>query len=329
MIDFHKKTTGKFDLSKKLLNKSRTDSVRDKKGIVCHGLLFAFVLVLLLILAFDTGFQRYNAKNQVLGVPILANVSEYPLLSNNHFPDISAKAALVMDDDSKVVLFAKNPNLLFSMASTAKIMTALVALDYYKLDDVLTIKTEGVGGTTIGFKKGQKVLFRDLLIAMLLPSSNDAAFAVAQNYKGGENAFIDKMNEFAKRLKLFNTKFVDPAGLDDEDLTTAIELAHLASFAIKNEPFSQVVAKKQAIISSMDGKSSYSISNINKLLGVDGINGIKTGFTNEAGQVLVGSKTSDGHTLISVVMNSKDRFSDTKKILDYTSRNLNYLSIHP
>ena len=315
-----KKTTGKFDLSKKLLN---------KEGIVYHGLLFAFVLVLLLILTVDIGFQRYNAKNQVLGVPILANVSEYPVLSKSHFPEISAKAALVMDNDSKVVLFGKNPNLLFSMASTAKIMTALIALDYYKLDDVLTIKTEGVGGITIGFKKGQKILFRDLLIAMLLPSSNDVAIAVAQNYKGGEKAFIDKMNEYGKRLKLFNTSFTDAAGLDGEDYTTPIELARLASFAIKNELFSQVVAKKQAIITTADGLSSYSISNLNKLLGVDGINGIKTGFTNEAGQVLVGSKTSDGHTLISVVMNSKDRFSDTKKILDYTSRNLNYLSIHP
>ncbi len=311
-----KKTTGKFDLSKKLLS---------KKDGALYILLFALVIVLFVIAGLDIALQRYNAAKQVLTAPILANVSEYPILSRDKFPDISAKAALVMDKDSQVILFTKNASLLFSMASTAKIMTALIALDYYKLDDILTIKTEGVGGITIGLKKGEKVKFEDLLYGLLLPSSNDAAMALAQNYKGGEDAFIDKMNEYAKRLSLFNTSFRDPAGLDEGDYTTPLELARLASIALKNKLFSQIVATKQAEISSLDGKFSYSVSNLNQLLGIDGINGIKTGFTEEAGQVLVSSKeTADGHTLISVVMNSKDRFSDTKKLLDYISKNLTY-----
>ena len=234
-----------------------------------------------------------------------------------------------MDNDSKVILFAKNPKLLFSMASTTKIMTALVALAHYNLDDILTVKTTGVGGITIGLKEGQRILFKDLLFALLLPSSNDAALTLAQNYPGGEKVFIDKMNEYAKFLHLNNTSFADPAGLlDGEDYTTPIELARLASVALKNKIFAEVVATKHKIISDADGLLSYSIFNLNKLLGIDGINGVKTGFTDEAGQVLVTSKkTTDGHTVIAVVMNSKDRFLDTKRLLDYISNNLIYLPI--
>ena len=234
-----------------------------------------------------------------------------------------------MDNDSKVILFAKNPKLLFSMASTTKIMTALVAMDYYSLDDVLTVKTTGAGGITIGLKKGQRILFKDLLHAMLLPSSNDAALTLAQNYSGGEKAFINKMNEYARLLHLFNTSFADPAGLlDGEDYTTPLDLARLASIALKNKMFAQIVATKHKIISDVDG-FNYSIFNLNKLLGIDGINGVKTGFTDEAGEVLVTSKkTRDGHMLIAVVMNSEDRFLDTKILLNYVSGNIKYLDTH-
>jgi D-alanyl-D-alanine carboxypeptidase len=179
------------------------------------------------------------------------------------------------------------------------------------------------------FKEGQRILFKDLLFAMLLPSSNDAALTLAQNYSGGEKAFINKMNEYARLLRLFNTSFADPSGLLDElNHTTPIELARLTSVALRNKLFAQIISTKHKIISDADGLFNYSIFNLNKLLGIDGINGVKTGFTDEAGQVLVTSKkTTDGHTIIAVVMNSEDRFLDTKKLLDYVSNNLNYLPI--
>lgn len=320
MKDFHKLTKKVKRLQSKLIR---------EKGIFLHAVLPIYAIVLFLVLFIDISLQQYNYSNKIIPWPIYLDISYYPVLSKSMDPDISAKAAVVMDNDSKVVLFAKNPKLLFSMASTTKIMTALVAMDHYNLDDVLTVKTEDVGGITIGLKKGQRILFKDLLHAMLLPSSNDAALALAQNYPGGEKAFINKMNEYARFLRLFNTSFADPAGLLDElDHTTPLELARLASFALKNKIFAQIVATKHKIISDVDGLFSYSIFNLNKLLGIDGVNGVKTGFTDEAGQVLVTSKkTSDGHTIIAVVMDSEDRFLDTKNLLDFVSSNLNYLPI--
>lgn len=302
--------------------------IKKAKGIVIHIALPIYAIILFSILALDISLQQYNYSNKIVSPPIYSEVSYYPVLTESLEPNISAKAAVVMDNDSKVILFAKNPKLLFSMASTTKIMTALVAMDYYKLDDILTVKTTGVGGITM-FKEGQRILFKDLLFAMLLPSSNDAALTLAQNYSGGEKAFINKMNEYARLLRLFNTSFADPAGLLDElNHTTPIELARLTSVALRNKLFAQIISTKHKIISDADGLFSYSIFNLNKLLGIDGINGVKTGFTDEAGQVLVTSKkTTDGHTIIAVVMNSEDRFLDTKKLLDYVSNNLNYLPI--
>jgi len=317
--------------SQKLIKKAKRllhKTVRPK-GILQHTVLPIYAIVLFAILVIDISLQQYNYSNKIIPSPIYSEVYSYPILSEGRKPNISAKAGIVMDNDSKVILFAKNPKLLFSMASTTKIMTALVAMDYYKSYDVLTVKTAGVGGITIGFKKGQRILFKDLLHAMLLPSSNDAALTLAQNYPGGEKAFINKMNEYAKSLNLFNTSFADPAGLlDGEDYTTPLDLARLASIALKNKIFAQIVATKHKIISDVDGLFTYSIFNLNKLLGLDGVNGVKTGFTDEAGEVLVTSKkTLDGHMLIAVVMNSEDRFLDTKKLLDYVSNNLNYLPI--
>lgn len=300
-----------------------------KKGIFQHIVLPIYAIILFLVLLIDISIQQYNYSNKIIPSPIYPEISYYPVLTESIRPNISAKAAVVMDNDSKVILFAKNPKLVFSMASTTKIMTALVSMDYYNLDDVLTVKTTGVGGITIGLKKGQRILFKDLLHAMLLPSSNDAALTLAQNYPGGEKAFINKMNEYARLLHLFNTSFADPAGLlDGEDHTTPLELARLSSVALKNKIFSKIVATKHKTISDVDGLFSYSIFNLNRLLGIDGINGVKTGFTDEAGQVLVTSKkTSSGHTLIAVVMDSEDRFLDTKNLLDFVSNNLNYLPI--
>jgi len=192
-----------------------------------------------------------------------------------------------------------------------------------------------VEGVNVGFKIGEKLFFKDILYAMLLPSGNDAALAIAQNYSGGEKAFVEKMNDKAKALTLNNTNFVDPIGLEDSrDYTTPLDLARLASYALENRTFANIVATKTKVISDITGKNNYLLKNLNKLLGVSGVNGIKTGYTDQAGQVLVTSRVevdrnNKEHTLIIVVMNSLDRFWDTSKLLYWVSDNINYLSIHP
>ncbi|HYM64960.1 MAG TPA: D-alanyl-D-alanine carboxypeptidase [Candidatus Sulfotelmatobacter sp.] len=255
--------------------------------------------------------------------------AKLPVIKTEFVPQISARGAIIMDADSKVVLYSKNPDLRFSTASTAKIMTALTALDYFKENDTLTIKEATNEGSVLGFKEGEMLSFESLLYAMLLPSANDAALAISQNYPGGKEEFIKKMNDKAKTLFLYNTHYLDPAGLEDiGDYTTPFDLARLASFAVKNDTLKKVVATKEKVIYDSLG-NQYDLNNLNKLLGIEGVNGIKTGFTQEAGQVLVTSKIEKGKTIIIVVMGSDDRFLDTQKLLDLVSNNLTYLSIHP
>lgn len=310
--------------------KNLTNSVNKKKNLFLYFFLLLSILFLIIASFFDIFLRQYIYKKRLNEFPINISLDLYPVLKSEVEQDITAKAAVVMDSDSKVVLFSKNPNLLFSMASTTKIMTALVALDYYKMDDVLIVKTENVQGVNVGFKKGQKLFFKDVLYGMLLPSGNDAALAVAENYKGEEKAFIQRMNEKAQFLHLYNTHFADPTGLaDSQDYTTALDLAKLASYALGNKTFSEVVRTREMSISDVSGENNYMLYNINKLLGISGVTGIKTGYTNEAGQVLVTSKLENNSTIIIVVMGSLDRFSDTEKLLSLVSNNIDYLTIHP
>lgn len=255
--------------------------------------------------------------------------ADLPVLNSNNILNISSYGAIIIDNDSKSILFSKNPMLRFSMASTTKIMTALVALDHYKMNDILTVQTDNVEGSVVGFKKGERLTFESLLYAMLLPSANDAALAIAQNYPGGENAFVEKMNEKALNLHLYSTHFADPAGLaDSQNYTTVLELAELASDAIKNPIIANIVSTKTRIISDVDGLNVYTLNNLNILLGTDGVDGIKTGYTDEAGEVLVTSANIKNHKVIIVVMKSEDRFADTLTLLSYLINNLSYSKMH-
>lgn len=303
---------------------------KKKKIYILYLFISLCLLALLSSAFFDLALKDYIFNKKIKETPPIISKVQYPVFISPVNPDISAKAIVVMDKDSGTILYSKNPNLLSSMASTTKIMTALVSLDYYKMDDVLTVRTEKVEGVNVGFTVGEKLLFKDILYAMLLPSGNDAALAVAQNYPGGEDAFIEKMNEKARLFHLVNTNFADSIGLEDSrDYTTSLDLARLASKALDNQVFAKIVATKTWEITDTSGETKYFLKNLNQLLGVYGVNGVKTGYTTEAGQVLVTSKEEKGHTLIIVVMDSQDRFFDTSRLLQEISGNINYLSIHP
>ena len=287
------------------------------------------ILLLLIFLNFDLVVRQIIRRDTLINSPVSALGSTfYPSLSIASEPMLSAQSALIIDDSSKVILFSKNPTLRFSTASTAKIMTALVALDFYKMDDVITVQSDNVMPFVMGFKIGERLIFSDMLYSLLLPSANDAAVAIAQNYPGGETAFVDKMNQYAHNLHLVNTHFGDPAGLlDSQNYTNALDLAELASYALKNKQFAQVVSTKQKSFTDLDGEN-FLIYSRNKLLGIDGIDGVKTGYTEEAGEVLVTSKLVNGHRIIIVVMGSDDRFADTLNLLHLIFGNITYLQNH-
>ena len=160
-------------------------------------------------------------------------------------------------------------------------MIALVSLDHYQLDDVLTVRNVSWEGQDIGLEEGERLSVRALLYGLLVASANDVAQVLAKNYPGGERAFVVAMNKKAKELKLMDTSFADPTGLSESSYTTTLDLAHLTSQALRNPVFSQIVATSQIVISDLSGQITHSLSNINELLGqIQGMSGVKTRLCN-------------------------------------------------
>lgn len=303
---------------------------KNRVKIVYSSILIVIFTVFIFIALANFELKRVNTAVGVKVSPVEFEPKEYPQLRQVYAPYISARGAVILDKDSQVPLFEKNAGIRFSPASTTKIMSALVALEYFKPDDILTVKDYYTDGAVLDLTKGEQFKFEDLLFAMLLPSANDAARTIAANYPGGESAFVVRMNEKAKELGLKNTHYADPAGLmDTSGYTTPLELARLASIAMQNPDFARIVSTKKRTISNMLGKA-YELENLNVLLDIPGVNGVKTGYTEEAGQVLVTSQVIPGtqKEVIVVVMQSEDRFQDSRTLLNYLDGNISYQSIH-
>lgn len=285
-------------------------------------ILFCVILILEIIdlrLHYSIGEQQLNQ----LSLPY--TMYPYPSFIQKEDPYITAQTASILDTNSGVFLYKKNPLFRFSMASTTKIMTALVALDYYKPNDILTVQRDNVEGSVLNLYKGERFYFSDLLYGMLLNSANDAAYAIADNYPGGIQSFIKAMNSKATSFHLFNTKYMDPAGLEDDgDFTTVTDLAQLGKIALRNKTIKSVVNTKYMYITTVDGSNQYQLENLNQLLGIDGVIGIKTGTTEGAGQVLVTAKQNGSQTYVIVVMESLDRYADTWTLLHLLDTNVKF-----
>ena len=240
---------------------------------------------------------------------------------------VNSRAFIIYDPKSRSTIVGKNEHLRFAPASTVKIMTALIAIEEYPLDKIFT--AEGIGaitGSKMDLEEGEKITVENLLYGLMLPSGNDAAYMLAQNYPGGREQFVKRMNEKTRELKLENTHFVDPAGFENDNYTTAFNLARLASFAMEDKVFRKIVATKEKIVYDSSGKIVHELKNLNELLGINGVNGIKTGFTEEAGGVLVTSVEQGGKEYIIVVLNSTDRFEDTQAIIINAIKNIALMS---
>lgn len=293
--------------------------------LVMLPLILLMVLIILNVINTQI-FQRIQ-REEFYASSVNTKLNPYPFVQEVAMPQVSANAAIIVDADSQVILFSKNPELRFSMASTTKIMTALTGLDHYKLDDVLTVKSVGIEGSGLGLVPGDQFTFQDLLYAMMLPSANDAAQAIADNYPGGADAFVSKMNEKADSLHLTKTHFADASGLnDDGDYTTVIDLARLASYAITNPTLAEISGTKFKTITNQSFTRQYPLTNLNRLLGTEGVTGLKTGTTEGAGEVLVTSTVKNGHTYIIVVMQSQNRFADTSTLMNFIDSNVQYVT---
>lgn len=249
-------------------------------------------------------------------------------------PMLTAKAALVLDVDSSVLIFNKEEKTTLLPASTVKIMTALVALDKYSLEDVLTVQQVKNFGQDMELVTGEKITFKNLLAGLLVFSANDAAWVLAQNYPGGENEFIKAMNNKAKELHLVNTYFANPTGVNSDEkgkfladfsYTTALDLARLTTQTMKNQTFQELVGTKKMVVTDISGRFKHPLFNLNELLGnVEGLQGVKTGWTEDAQGCLVAYAQRNGQRIVSVVLGSNDRFGETKKLIDWVFTNFRW-----
>lgn len=246
--------------------------------------------------------------------------------------NINSRIAVAYDRCTGEVIWGKDENKRTAMASTTKIMTVTIAVENGNLDDVVTIsaKAAGTGGSRLGLKKDDKISLQDLLYGLMLRSGNDAAIAIAEHIGGSVEEFSNMMNEKAEELNLKDTHFVTPHGLDDPDhYTTAYELAKLTDYALNNETVRSIVATKYYTI-NINGYPK-SLVNTNELLNeIEGIYGVKTGFTNNAGRCLVTAVKRNDMDIITVVLQAdtkKDRGRDSSKIIKYIYDNYKRIDV--
>lgn len=244
-------------------------------------------------------------------------------------PYINARSAIAIDSKTKIVLYEKNSNQVIPMASTTKIITALVALKYGKLDKKVEISQSAtvIRGSKVGYKKGEVIEIRELLYGLLLRSGNDAAIAIAEGIAGNVDEYLKIMNEFSNEIGLLDTHFESPHGLDSENhYTTAYDLAILTAKAKEINEFNKIVASKDVEAKTFGFSRSY--HNINKILWTIPLaNGVKTGYTGQAGKCLVTSIDMEGNDIIIVVLNCSERWKETNNIYNYINKQYEYKKI--
>ena len=296
-----------------------------KKKILCILLIFILIFGIAKIAYADDEAEDV-LENEELNEAI--NVSS----ESTNEPAINSRIGVIYDRKSGRVIWGKNENKRVAMASTTKIMTCIIVLENANLNDEITvsIKAASTGGSRLGLKKDDKITINDLLYGLMLRSGNDAAVALAEHVGGDREGFAKLMNDKAKKLGLKDTHFVTPHGLDDpEHYTTAYELAKITDYALKNEKFAKIVGTKECTI-SINGYSKQ-LSNTNELLGyLQGVNGVKTGFTNNAGRCLVTSVNRNDFEIITVVLGAdtkKIRTSDSIKLIEYAYKNYTKINI--
>ena len=267
---------------------------------------------------------RFRFTALLLLAALLLSVLYLPVAADragSTLPSVSAKSAILIEAESGRILYAKNANQRLPMASTTKIMTALVALESAPPDRIVRIPLEAVGveGSSVYLYEGEELTLEQLLYALLLSSANDAAVAIAVGLAGSVEGFADRMNAKAAALGLTNTHFVNPHGLDDPDhYTTAAELASITREALKNPLFRKIVSTKKATIPQGGEADRRLLVNHNKLLNrYAGAIGVKTGYTKRSGRSLVSAAERDGVTLIGVTINAPSDWNDHTALLDY------------
>lgn len=318
-------------LSKLLMTKkSKIRPLKIKRALLfCLCLSFFFIPSQNIYATIPTFYTSPLVEELDIPLPL---ASFYPLnINNTPAPLLTAESAVVVDRDSAVSLFEKNEKEELLPASTVKIMTAMVALEHYSFDEILVVKSPDEEGQDMELLEDEEITVKNLLLGVLVASANDAALVLAQNYPGGEEVFVERMNQKAQELHLKDTFFANPTGLDSDEegellslrsYSTALDLARLAAVALKNEKILEMVSTPYIEVTDITGEIIHPLYNINELLGqLPGMKGLKTGWTEEAGECLIGYTERGERGIITVVLKSQDRFLETKKLVDWAFDN--------
>lgn len=294
--------------------------------------LFLFFCILILFTSYpiySDDLEQEEVKN--IFSEIQNEIAEASSSTTNSTLNLNSRSCVVIDRLSKTILYGKNEKKKVKMASTTKIMTAIVVLENSSLDKTVEVskKAAGTGGSRLGLKTGDKISIRDLMYGLMLCSGNDAAVCLAEHVGGSIEGFSELMNTKAQTLGLSNTHFESPHGLDsDQHYTTAYELALLSDYALKNTTFLSIVGTKNYTV-TINGRPK-SLSNTNELLGnLNGVYGIKTGFTNGANRCLVTACKRGEMDIICVVLGADTksfRTKDSIKLIEYSFNHFNYFN---
>lgn len=251
--------------------------------------------------------------------------------------NLNALSAVLIDADNGRILYGKNPHERRSMASTTKIMTCIIALEYGNLEDVVEFSdyAASMPKVRMGGKAGEKYKLKDLLYSLMLESHNDVAVAIAEKIGGSVEGFAKLMNEKAKQIGAYETNFVTPNGLDAENhYSTAYDMALIGAYAIKNDSFIKITNTASYSFTECNGKRNVNVYNKDAFLSMmDGAIGIKTGFTGEAGYCFVGAVENDKHSLVSTVLgsgwppNKSFKWRDTLSLMQYGTENYSYKTV--
>lgn len=258
--------------------------------------------------------KRFMAVLLVLFLLCPAHMSAFAMAD-------SADCACVINAATGEVIFSKNIAKRHAMASTTKIMTALLALENASMDDVVTVSERAAleEGSAAYIEAGMEISMRDLLYGLMLSSGNDAAIAVAEHIGGSVEEFVDMMNLRAAELGAHGTHFVNPSGLyDDAHFTTASDLAMITRYAMKIPEFREIVATPSYEAHALNSPATLAFYNHNKLLEwYEGSTGVKTGYTEKTGRCLVSSAMRDNMEFIAVTLDDNDDWHDHAEMLDY------------
>jgi len=313
------------------LNSSILKSVNTRLNLIILALVLIFTLFCL------PGFSYLSLSSRVLGT----KQPEYELLNYQHYPIpqidsktppvLSAQSFILIDSTSNTTLLAKNQYLRIYPASITKLATALTALNVYSLDEIVTITESYHLGKVMGLQPGEKITVKNLISALLVYSANDAAVSLASHHPQGVSGFLKEMNLITTKYNLTGTHFTNVDGIHQTNhYSTVFDLAQIARISVKNPVLKEAVKTKTLTVSDLSDQITHRLVSTNELLGVvPEIEGLKTGWTPEAGGCFVGLININGHYLISVVAQSADRFADTRLLVDWSKSHLTYSAYQP